>query len=289
MATFGDSNYNSKLYSDYRPTYKKCLFDAIVAYHKSNNGTFGTAMDLGCGTGQATVELVDHFDKVIGVDGSAVMIQSATQHPKIEYIVGDCLEIPVPDHSVDLLVIGQAIHWFPIPKFWTEVKRVVKPGGTFGFWGYSNTISNKFPIITEFIWEFTTVTTGKYWDQGRKKLDELHQSYLEDIPFDNVQARLFFAHPKVELTEKAKKICDKNPGFVTNDLPDSGFVTPILNLAQLKNYMKTWSGYHNYLKNNPGAEDPVDVMINRIIMETGLRMDQDCGLLFPQEVVLSKV
>jgi SAM-dependent methyltransferase len=289
MATYQDTAYSSKSYSDFRPTYKTPLFTSIVDYHKSNGGEFSTALDLGTGTGQAAIGLVDYFDKVIGVDVSPVMIQSATKHPKIEYVVGDCLQVPVPDKSIDLLVVGEALHWFPVPNFWDEVKRIVKPGGTFGFWGYTNNISYNYPIITDLIWEFTTVTTGPYWDKGREKMDELHQAYLKDLPFTNIQGRVFFPHPKIDYCDKIKQFCELNPNYATNSIPDTGFVTPMKNLEQLSKFLKTWSGYHNYLKNNPTAEDPVDNMIQRAIAATGLKLDQEFDLLFPQEVVLSKV
>ncbi|KXN70755.1 S-adenosyl-L-methionine-dependent methyltransferase, partial [Conidiobolus coronatus NRRL 28638] len=271
------------------PTYEKPLFESVIAYHKRNGGEFGTALDLGTGTGQVASELVDYFDKVIGVDHSEVMIKTAIQHPKIEYKVGDCLNIPVPDASLDLLVIGEAIHYFPIPEFWAEVKRIVKPGGTLGFWGYTNNICVEYPVITDLIWEFTMETLGPYWDKGKENMDELLQSHVDNLPFENVEGRVFFAHPKIEYNSKVQSFTQNNQNFVTSSIPDSGFVKPIQSLGQLSNYLKTWHGYHKYLKNNPNSENPVDAFIKKAMDKTGLGLDSKVELEFPQIIVLSKV
>ena len=42
------------------------------------------------------------------------------------------------NESVDLVVAGQAAHWFDYPRLWPEMKRVVKKGGTLAFWGYKD-------------------------------------------------------------------------------------------------------------------------------------------------------
>jgi len=37
---------------------------------------------------------------------------------------------------VDLVTVASAIHWFDLEKFYAEVRRVVKPGGTVAVWTY---------------------------------------------------------------------------------------------------------------------------------------------------------
>lgn len=86
------------------------------------------ALDIGAGTGQATVALTEFYAKVKGVEPSKSMRESAVKHPQIEYADGTDEKIPAADGSVDLVTVAQACHWFNLPVFFKEVHRVLKPG-----------------------------------------------------------------------------------------------------------------------------------------------------------------
>lgn len=52
MATFGKATYNAATYASIRPTYPRQLYDLIFRYHEQGRkARWGTAVDLGCGTG----------------------------------------------------------------------------------------------------------------------------------------------------------------------------------------------------------------------------------------------
>lgn len=99
------------------------------------------AVDVGCGTGQATVALAEHLlnSNVIGVDPSRAQIENAAHHPRVTYTVGHETALPVTEpSSVTLVTAAQAAHWFDIPKFYDEVDRVLMPGGALALWLYGN-------------------------------------------------------------------------------------------------------------------------------------------------------
>ena len=51
--------------------------------------------------------------------------------------VGSFDDIPLPDNSCDLVSSFLAAHWFdPLEKFYSEAKRVLKPGGCLVVGGY---------------------------------------------------------------------------------------------------------------------------------------------------------
>ena len=50
------------------------------------------------------------------------------------YSVGHAEEIKLEDSSADLVTVAQAIHWFDIPQFYKEARRVLKTGGVLSFW-----------------------------------------------------------------------------------------------------------------------------------------------------------
>jgi SAM-dependent methyltransferase len=35
------------------------------------------------------------------------------------------------------VTVAQALHWFDLPRFWAEVRRVARPGALFCAWGYA--------------------------------------------------------------------------------------------------------------------------------------------------------
>jgi trans-aconitate 3-methyltransferase len=44
-------------------------------------------------------------------------------YPNVDFIEASAESLPfTADHSVDMIVAGQAAHWFDFPKFFTEMK-----------------------------------------------------------------------------------------------------------------------------------------------------------------------
>ena len=117
------------------------------------------AIDVGCGTGQATLALAQHFDRVVGIDISENQISEAGKSidgdemlretiefrwSAIGYVVGFLVRTMIyhwtvslflrcrvgsymhlkeqDSASVDLVTCCQAIHWFDdIPAYYAEV------------------------------------------------------------------------------------------------------------------------------------------------------------------------
>jgi malonyl-CoA O-methyltransferase len=93
-------------------------------------------VDLGCGTGQASVGLKDQFPKakVIGLDSSYAMLvqmqQGSHGNQQVRAVCGELLELPLADHSAELLFSNLALQWCPdIASLFGEFRRVLAPGG----------------------------------------------------------------------------------------------------------------------------------------------------------------
>jgi SAM-dependent methyltransferase len=85
-------------------------------------------LDLAAGTGPLTTGLLELGLSVVAVEPSDQMralIPSAARA-----VAGTAEQIPLPDESVDAIFIGQAWHWFDIPRAVAESHRVLRPGGT---------------------------------------------------------------------------------------------------------------------------------------------------------------
>ena len=91
---------------------------------------------MGTGNGQASFSLAEHFAGVVATDASEDQIAHAAPHPGVTYRVSPAENSGLEDASVDLVTVGQAVHWFDQKKFFDEVKRVAVPGGAIAVWAY---------------------------------------------------------------------------------------------------------------------------------------------------------
>jgi len=90
--------------------------------------------DLGCGTGNLTVELAPHVKRVIGVDGSAAMLKAARKraagYENVELRKGDLTAVPIDSASCDAALLVLALTYVPEPSVVVgEFSRILKPGG----------------------------------------------------------------------------------------------------------------------------------------------------------------
>ncbi|TCC66250.1 class I SAM-dependent methyltransferase [Kribbella pittospori] len=105
---------------------------AIAAYMPEERPL--TFLDLGSGTGRLSPGLADVFHgPVYGVEPSDRMREIATEtaaHPAITYLKGGAEDIPLPEASVDGVLMFLSFHHYrDQQKALTEVHRVLKPGG----------------------------------------------------------------------------------------------------------------------------------------------------------------
>jgi SAM-dependent methyltransferase len=107
-------------YARFRPEYPPELSEFLAGIAPSRQ----TAVDVGCGNGQLTAHLAIHFASVIGLDPSADQIANATPQERVRYVCAPAEDLPLPDHSVDLITAAQAAHWFELPRFYAEVRRI---------------------------------------------------------------------------------------------------------------------------------------------------------------------
>ncbi|MBU1164203.1 class I SAM-dependent methyltransferase [Patescibacteria group bacterium] len=107
----------------------------VDKYFKTNTDI----LDIGCGSGRTTVPLYNQGYKVIGVDITPEMIETAKQVAKknnlnIDYRMGDATKLEFGDNTFDGIIFANN-GWSQIPgkasrqQALNEFYRVLKPGG----------------------------------------------------------------------------------------------------------------------------------------------------------------
>lgn len=88
-------------------------------------------LDLGCGTGLLTAEIVREGRRVVGLDSSPEMIARArTLYPDLFFCVGNALALPLAGESLDAVFSNAVFHWIPDhERLLRGIRRVLRPGG----------------------------------------------------------------------------------------------------------------------------------------------------------------
>jgi SAM-dependent methyltransferase len=90
-------------------------------------------LDVGAGTGKLTRVLLAGRHEVVAVEPDTAMRNAfAALLPQVDVVAGSAEALPFPDRSFDVVVTGQAFHWFDLDRALPEIARVLRADGTFG-------------------------------------------------------------------------------------------------------------------------------------------------------------
>jgi SAM-dependent methyltransferase len=114
-----------------RPGYPAAVLELLGA--ETGFTPFAVVADIGAGTGLSAEMFLKNGNPVIGVEPNADMRSAAESllfgYPHFRSVAGTAEDTTLPTASVDLVVAGQAFHWFDQAKARTEFERIVQPGG----------------------------------------------------------------------------------------------------------------------------------------------------------------
>lgn len=144
-------------------------------------------LDVGCGTGIVTRQLVEYTPIVFGTDTDEQMIQVAREHttPVITYVVTPAEDLShFRDNEFTVVTAFSAFHWFANTTAMNEIKRVTQKGGKF-FSANRNTVG-------EFR-EGYKATLEMFMDQPfpNIKKDFNPKQLLESSGYDDVVEKVF--------------------------------------------------------------------------------------------------
>jgi hypothetical protein len=263
MATFGKAGFNAVSYATFRPSYPAQLFKTVLSYHQ---GVSNTLLDLGAGHGLISRELSPSFKHVMCTDPSESMVKQAkastpSSFSNISFHLGSAENLSfVDDGTVDMVVAGQAAHWFDYSKAWPQLALKVRPGGTLAFWGYKDNIFVDYPKATKVLDEYCygDDTLGSYWEQPGRNI--LRDKLTDIIPPENDWS---------DVIRHEYEPGTRGKGSGVGEL----LMQKTLNLGEMEGYVRTFSAFHNWVADHPdkkarkdgGDGDIVDEMFDRML------------------------
>ncbi|WP_455204775.1 class I SAM-dependent methyltransferase [Kaarinaea lacus] len=206
-------------YARFRPNYPESLYRYLSSLAPGN----ALAWDCACGSGQAALGLTPYFQKVMATDASEAQIAHAGAHEKIQYEVATAEHTDLSANSVDLCVVAQAAHWFDLPEFFREAKRVLKVNGIVALWSYG--LTRITPPVDALVDELYEDIVGEYWPPERQMIEDGYANLK--LPFTEINP------PRFDMSVR-------------------------WDLSQLLGYLRTWSAVKRYQQAR--GKDPVAII-----------------------------
>jgi len=171
-------------YASFRPGYPPELFAWLARISPAH----GAAWDCGCGSGQASVALAEHFNVVHATDVAPEQIAAARPHARVNYSVAPADRSGLTDGSVDLVTVAQALHWFDVAAFYAEAQRVARRGAALVVWTYPRPQFVDAELDHRFFGFYSDVV-GPYWPPERKHVESGYRTLA--FPFEEMAAPEF--------------------------------------------------------------------------------------------------
>jgi ubiquinone/menaquinone biosynthesis C-methylase UbiE len=195
-------------YAKFRPQYPLELFECLGGIAPQRK----LAWDCATGNGQAAVALASVFERVIATDASEAQIANAEAHARVEYRVALAENSGIESDTIDLVMVAQALHWFDLDRFYSEVKRILKPRGVFAASAYR--FFHITPAIDKVVnGRYYNEIVGAFWPPERALIMK-----FEELPFP---------FPEIET-------------------PSFEMITQ-WNLEHLAGYLRSWSASQRYI------------------------------------------
>jgi ubiquinone/menaquinone biosynthesis C-methylase UbiE len=124
--------YYEELWRGLPHNLNKPAFERRRSYLLGEVRTGDRALDLGCGEGDFTEELVGAGASAIGIDvAEAALARARARHPQLDFRIAPVDgPLPLEDNTHDLVWASEVIeHVSDTAKWLSEIRRVLAPGG----------------------------------------------------------------------------------------------------------------------------------------------------------------
>jgi ubiquinone/menaquinone biosynthesis C-methylase UbiE len=171
--TYSQYSQTVEFYRRYRPRYPQTLITWLA-------GECGLApdqviADIGSGTGQMTELFLQHGHPVYAIEPNMDMRLAAETdlcaYPLLTSIAATAEATTLPDHSVDLITVGNAFHWFNHTQARAEFLRILRPSGWVMLaWNLERNTGSPFAIAFERWWQQHIDPVARFTRLSERKL-----------------------------------------------------------------------------------------------------------------------
>ena len=121
----------AEAYARHRPGYPHAILELLQ--HECMLSEQSRVADIAAGTGLLTKVFLEHGNPVVAIEPNAAMLAHLAglraEYPRLSMQAGTAEATGLPDASVDLVTVAQAMHWFDLQKARQEFARILTPGG----------------------------------------------------------------------------------------------------------------------------------------------------------------
>ena len=278
-----------------RPDYSPSFFELMYAYHTTHSCSFGTAIDVGTGCGQAVPKLIERFTHVVASDNNPRHITEARRRlahlsdERVSFAVcaGEDLAARYPPASVDFIAAAECMPLLDVDNAVAGFARLLRPGGTLAMWFYgrprfaeSAFTATCQPLLDRILdCSFRKVVSGggpakrAAWQKAMRGMNSwLDDVQLPEMQWFDVRRRKWNTHAEMPFFGKeacdfeVERVCRVGPGEEMIEIRDDGFWEQKWDFAGLRDFVEA---------SFPGLKEmqDEDPEIQRLLGEIKVKMD----------------
>jgi SAM-dependent methyltransferase len=185
-------------YDDARPVAPREVFDELVGLAGLEPGA--RVLEIGCGTGQATLPLAERGFSILGVELGANLAEIArgklAAYPEVEIVTSSFEYWDAEGQLFDAVVSFNAFHWLDPDVKFAKTASVLRPGGSLGVFGSGFVVHDEADPTWLELFEDEAVTVGfepRHLDDVRDQSDVFtegghfstvtRKTYLRDLTY----------------------------------------------------------------------------------------------------------
>ena len=132
-------NTVASIYDAQRSGYPEALFDDLLRISGLRPGD--RVLEVGCGTGQATVGFATRGLRVVAIDPGEQLLDVArpkfVEFPNVQFEIGSFEDWPLGERCFHLVAAAQSWHWVRPEVGFEKASRALSPGGHLAIFGHT--------------------------------------------------------------------------------------------------------------------------------------------------------